>query len=191
MQQYPCHQAARVGTSHDLHIRYGEGPSGAGRIRTSGPGRPRGEPAGPAPVRIEGSRRRHADSDLDVAVIIEAAADGVEDSVIDIAFDIDLAFDVYLSPRVIPTAVLHDPVWKLTGFVQAVEREGVGPVKAEAVTLARHRLQRARETLHEGDAAPRSTAQDGAVNRYYYAAFYAARALLATLNSTPPNTAAS
>jgi len=32
---------------------------------------------------------------------------------------------VYLSPRIIPTAVMSDPVWRLTGFVQAVEREGV------------------------------------------------------------------
>ena len=79
-------------------------------------------------LRLFGSKARGdatPDSDLDVAVIVEAAGAGVEDLVIDIAFDVDLAFDVYLSPRVIPTAVLHDPVWKLTGFVQAVEREGV------------------------------------------------------------------
>ena len=79
-------------------------------------------------LRLFGSKARGdatPDSDLDVAVIIETPDDGVEDLVIDIAFDIDLAFDVYLSPRVIPTAVLHDPVWTLTGFVQAVEREGV------------------------------------------------------------------
>lgn len=79
-------------------------------------------------LRLFGSKARGddaADSDIDVAVIVQAADGAVEDLVIDIAFDIDLAFDVYLSPRVIPTAVLHDPVWKLTGFVQAVEREGV------------------------------------------------------------------
>ncbi len=79
-------------------------------------------------LRLFGSKARGdaaPDSDLDVAVIVANADNGVEDLVIDIAFDIDLAFDVYLSPRVIPTAVLHDPVWRLTGFVQAVEREGV------------------------------------------------------------------
>jgi len=59
-------------------------------------------------------------------------------------------------------------------------------VKAEAVTLARHRLQRARETLHEGNLLREANAQDGAVNRYYYAAFYAARALLATLELDSP-----
>ena len=59
-------------------------------------------------------------------------------------------------------------------------------MKAEAVTLARHRLQRARETLHEGNLLREANAQDGAVNRYYYAAFYAARALLATLELDSP-----
>lgn len=56
----------------------------------------------------------------------------------------------------------------------------------EAVALARHRLQRARETLHEGELLRGAAAQDGAVNRYYYAAFYAARALLATLGLDSP-----
>lgn len=59
-------------------------------------------------------------------------------------------------------------------------------MKAEALTLARHRLQRARETLHEGDLLHEANAQDGAVNRYYYAAFYAARALLVTLDLDSP-----
>ena len=54
-------------------------------------------------------------------------------------------------------------------------------MKPEVVTLARHPLQRARETLHEGDILREANAEDGAVNRYYYAAFHAARALLATL----------
>jgi uncharacterized protein (UPF0332 family) len=54
-------------------------------------------------------------------------------------------------------------------------------VKPEVMTLARHRLRRARETLHEGDLLRQAKADVGAVNRYYYAAFYAARALLATL----------
>lgn len=59
-------------------------------------------------------------------------------------------------------------------------------MRHEAATLARHRLQRARETLHEGDLLREANAQDGAVNRYYYAAFYAARALLATLELDSP-----
>jgi uncharacterized protein (UPF0332 family) len=54
-------------------------------------------------------------------------------------------------------------------------------VTPEAATLARHRLQRARESLREADVLRAAAAPNGAVNRYYYAAFHAARALLATL----------
>jgi uncharacterized protein (UPF0332 family) len=59
-------------------------------------------------------------------------------------------------------------------------------VTPEAVALARHRLQRARETLDEGELLRAAAGHDGAVNRYYYAAFYAARALLATLGLDSP-----
>lgn len=50
----------------------------------------------------------------------------------------------------------------------------------EIATLARHRLERAREALREGDALLDVGAPRGAVSRFYYAALHAARALLAT-----------
>ena len=49
----------------------------------------------------------------------------------------------------------------------------------EIAALARHRLARGRQTVDEGDKLLQSGAYIGAVNRYYYAAFYAARGLLA------------
>jgi uncharacterized protein (UPF0332 family) len=52
-------------------------------------------------------------------------------------------------------------------------------VNPEAAALARHRLGRAREALGEGDALLGGGAPRGAVNRFYYAALQAARALLA------------
>ncbi|MBI1875053.1 MAG: HEPN domain-containing protein [Acidobacteria bacterium] len=45
--------------------------------------------------------------------------------------------------------------------------------------LARHRLNRAREALREGNALLDAGAPRGAVSRFYYAALHAARALLA------------
>ena len=45
--------------------------------------------------------------------------------------------------------------------------------------LASHRLTRARETLSEADLLVSANRWNGALNRVYYAAFYAARALLA------------
>jgi uncharacterized protein (UPF0332 family) len=50
----------------------------------------------------------------------------------------------------------------------------------EIAALARHRLERARESLREGDALQAASALRGAVSRWYYAALHAARALLAT-----------
>jgi uncharacterized protein (UPF0332 family) len=52
-------------------------------------------------------------------------------------------------------------------------------VKPEIAALARHRLAQARETLAEAAQLLANQAFRGAVNRSYYAAFYAARALLA------------
>jgi uncharacterized protein (UPF0332 family) len=46
--------------------------------------------------------------------------------------------------------------------------------------IARRRLERARNTLREADTLIENQHWPGAVNRLYYAAFYAARALLAT-----------
>jgi uncharacterized protein (UPF0332 family) len=52
-------------------------------------------------------------------------------------------------------------------------------VKPELEKLARHRLSRAEAAFSEGDHLLNANAFMGAVNRFYYAAFYAARALLA------------
>jgi len=53
-------------------------------------------------------------------------------------------------------------------------------VTAELAALARHRLARAREALAEGEFLLAKGALMGAVNRFYYGAFHAARSLLAT-----------
>ena len=52
-------------------------------------------------------------------------------------------------------------------------------MKRELEQLARHRLGRAKEAFAEGEHLLAKDAFMGAVNRFYYAAFYAARALLA------------
>ena len=51
---------------------------------------------------------------------------------------------------------------------------------AELQAPARHRLARAREALGEGEHLLAKGALMGAVNRFYYGAFHAARSLLAT-----------
>jgi uncharacterized protein (UPF0332 family) len=48
--------------------------------------------------------------------------------------------------------------------------------------LAQHRMTRAHAALHEADLLIEQQHFSGALNRVYYAAFYAARAMLATQN---------
>lgn len=64
------------------------------------------------------------DSDLDVLVAVEEASPALENSILDLAFQVDLAHDVYISPRVIARKVLEDPVWGSTPFIRALQTEG-------------------------------------------------------------------
>lgn len=79
-------------------------------------------------LKLFGSKARGQDvpdSDIDVLVVVRDDRVAAEDAILDIAFEVNLAHEVYISPRVIARAVLDDPVWKITPFFQAVEREGV------------------------------------------------------------------
>ena len=58
--------------------------------------------------------RDQPESDIDVLVAVEEGGVEVEDEVLDIAFDINLKHEVYISPRVIDRATLADPVWAIT-----------------------------------------------------------------------------
>ncbi len=48
-----------------------------------------------------------------------------EDRIIDIAFDVNLDFGVYISPRVVTPEILNDPVWRETPFIKNVARESI------------------------------------------------------------------
>ncbi len=79
-------------------------------------------------VKLFGSKARGedaADSDIDVLVVVSEASVEIEDQVLDIAFEVNLKHEVYISPRVIDHAILDDPVWKITPFLQAVSKEGI------------------------------------------------------------------
>lgn len=65
------------------------------------------------------------ESDIDVLIVLEDASGDVKDRVSDLAFDVNLAYDVYISPHVIAQSVLEHPVWRITPFLRAVERDGI------------------------------------------------------------------
>ena len=79
-------------------------------------------------VKLFGSKatgKDQPDSDIDVLVVVKKNGVEIEDRVRDIAFDVNLKHDVYISPRVIARAIISDPVWSITPFLRAVAKEGV------------------------------------------------------------------
>ena len=58
-------------------------------------------------------------------IVVEDRRLESEDAILDIAFDVNLDHEVYISPRVIEKATLEHPVWRITPFVRALERDGV------------------------------------------------------------------
>jgi len=79
-------------------------------------------------LRLFGSKARgkaREDSDIDIAVVVRQRNSRVWDKVMDAAFTANLKWDVYISPRVIESRALRNPKWRVTGFVQNLEREGI------------------------------------------------------------------
>jgi predicted nucleotidyltransferase len=81
-------------------------------------------------LRLFGSVARgdaRPDSDIDVLVVVEPHTERrrLANEIVDIAFKVNLAHNVYISPRVVTPEILNDPVWRQTGLLQAIERESV------------------------------------------------------------------
>lgn len=81
-------------------------------------------------VRLFGSEARRdaaPDSDIDVLVVVQPDDERIalETRVVDIAFDVNLAFNVFVSPTVLTPAILRHPVWRETPFIERALREGI------------------------------------------------------------------
>ena len=81
-------------------------------------------------LRLFGSVARgeaHSDSDIDILGVVEPDDERVtlERKAVDIAFDVNLQHDVYISPRVLASGMVADPVWGQTPFLRTVRRESV------------------------------------------------------------------
>src|SRR5947208_10249196 len=61
------------------------------------------------------------DSDIDILIVVRADREPtrLERRAVDVAFDVNLQHDVYISPRVLTASMIADPVWGRTPFLSA------------------------------------------------------------------------
>jgi len=64
-------------------------------------------------------------SDIDILVIVKDNKNFITNKIIDIAFEINLKYDIYISPRILPEAVFKNTLWRATPFIQNLEKEAV------------------------------------------------------------------
>lgn len=79
-------------------------------------------------MKLFGSRARgesEPDSDIDIYVLVEQISTDEREKILDITFNINLRYDVYISPRIITMDIYKNPVFRITPFIQSVEREGI------------------------------------------------------------------
>ena len=86
-------------------------------------------PANIVDLRLFGSEARgqaSPESDIDVLVVVQPDDERValETRIVDIAFDVNLEFNVFISPSVVTPAILNHPVWRESPFIETVLREG-------------------------------------------------------------------
>ena len=80
-------------------------------------------------IKLFGSKVREgtstAESDIDILVIVKNDKNFIANKIIDIAFEVNLKYDVYISPRVLSEAIFKNPLWRATPFIQNLEKEAV------------------------------------------------------------------
>lgn len=65
------------------------------------------------------------ESDVDILVVVRERTWEIEKQISHIAYETDLAFDVFLSPTVYGEEEYSNPVLQASPFIQCVEREGL------------------------------------------------------------------
>ena len=69
--------------------------------------------------------RATAESDIDVLVLIQDPAMSKRHKIRDQAFEVNLQYGVYISPRIIALSTYEHPVWRITPFIVGLREKGV------------------------------------------------------------------
>ena len=65
------------------------------------------------------------DSDIDVFIVLDEVNSIIKNKVIDIAFAVNIQYEVYISPRVVSLKQFVDTAFHATPFIQYIEKEGI------------------------------------------------------------------
>lgn len=82
----------------------------------------------PLELRLFGSKARgdyDAESDIDLAVVLESVDRTAEQRVFHACFEVGLVYDVLISPMVLSRDEINSPKHRITPFFKTLEREGV------------------------------------------------------------------
>jgi len=135
-------------------------------------------------IRLFGSKARgdsDPESDIDLFMLLrEELTREEKEELSRVKHDLDLENGTVTMAIIETAGRWCSPLVRATLFHKNVEQEGVGLLMDANTDVARLRLSQAEETLREADLMLQAGYPRGGVNRAYYAAFYAARALLTT-----------
>lgn len=65
------------------------------------------------------------ESDIDMLVLVKDVAMNFKNRILDLAFDVNLKHNVYISPRIISLSTFNDPVWSETPFIRGLKESGL------------------------------------------------------------------
>lgn len=79
-------------------------------------------------IRLFGSKVRGEatpDSDIDIAIVVGSSSEQTRRLILDAAFDVNIALDVYISPRIVPWSTMENPVFATSPFLKNIMKEGL------------------------------------------------------------------
>jgi predicted nucleotidyltransferase len=77
-------------------------------------------------LRLYGSKAQGSDkelSDIDIFIVVQGLSHTLKREIIDLAFDVNLKHDVYISPRVVSLDLFQNSSFNSTPFVRNVQEQ--------------------------------------------------------------------